>query len=450
MTLMDLNEKKNLGFKLVEESKKLGFDDIILYFEDSQSCITSVSRQEADEISFENSLGIYVKLYKNHRCFNFSTANLDFNSIIDNIKQVNQAISYIPSDIFQTVSEKKEVSKIDLKIYDSDIHKLTNEDRINFLLKVENNALNYDKLIKIDICKLFDIFQETLIITSKGFCESYIETDYNFIFSVVTQNDDIGTEYDIDDGSRFFSELNKNNVELTCVKRALELRSNKKIKSNKMSIYLEPRISSEFFSYIEYSLNASLINKNISFLAEKLGKSIGNNNITILDNPLEIGRSGSIPFDAEGLPTYNKTIIENGTIKTAFHDIRSANKMGVYPTANAIRSSYQQSHSISSHNLVIKNGNTSPEDIISSIKEGIYVYCMTDTGGVDIISGNFSVEAKGLYIKNGKIVKALNNITLASTLLEMIKNIKLIGNNQTWVDDIAAPSILIDNIMVSC
>ena len=314
---------------------------------------------------------------------------------------------------------------------------------------MKKRGLNYDPILTTDVCKLIDTVQETVIANKRGFIGSYIETEYNLLFGLTSMGNDIGTEYSLFDSNRFFSELNKIKIEDIVAKRTLELRSQERISSGKYTIYLEPYMAAEFLEYIDEALDGDSIYKNISFLSDYMGKEIGNSNINLIDDATLKGQIGSMPFDAEGLKVKRKYLIENGIIKTALHDLYSASKAGAKPTANAIQNSYLRTYGISSFNLILDEGKISDNDMLSDIKKGIYLYSMTDTGGVDTISGNFSVEAKGILIENGKLTSPLNHLTLASNLFDMIKNMR-IANNSTWVDDICTPSFAIDNVIVSC
>jgi len=449
MTLKPIDEKINICQFVIDECKKKGADDIIVYFEDSQTTSTSVSRLNVEDVSYENNLGISVRIIKDYRCLTFNSANLREDTLIKLIDRSISAISHLPKNEHLKVMPAIKVHTDNLNIYDEYIHKLNIEERSKFLINIEKNGLNIDTLIKTDICKLIDSFQETLLMTSKGFCDSYKETDFTLLYSAITSGDEIGTEQYLYDSTRFFKDLNRDNIELIAAKRAIELRSNETIPSQKIDLFIEPRLAMDFIEYIEDALDGPSINKKISFLADKIGEFIGNEKLTLIDDGTVSSKTGTLPFDAEGLPVKKKAIIENGEIKIALHDVLSAGEMQVEPTGNAIQTSYLRTHGISSFNLVLESGEISPKDVLSDIKKGIYLYSFSDTGGVDTISGNFSVEAKGIYIENGKLSSPLNHLTLASTLPEMIKNMEFCSDS-TWFDDSCMPSIRIKDVIVSC
>ena len=208
-TLMNTIDKKNICDMIISEAKKIGFSDVIVYCEDSQTTTTSTNKQNLDDVSYENNIGVAVRLFKDNRTINFNSADLEENNLKKIIKESHDAISYIPEDEHCKVNPNiEEIEKIkniekDLNIYDENIHNLSIEERVNLLCNAEKNALGFSNLLKVDVCRLIDCFQNNMLVTSKGFFGTYSETDFHFTFSTITSHDNIGTEYWVGDSSRF-------------------------------------------------------------------------------------------------------------------------------------------------------------------------------------------------------------------------------------------------------
>ena len=137
MTLMDLNDKKELCKYIVEVAQKEKLDDIIIYLEDSQSTNISVSRLEAEEVSFENNLGVSIKLFKNGKNICINSANFDKDYIRDIIKNASSALKVLPEDDIKLDYPNEAPENIELNLYDEKIHKLTVDERIKFLIDIE-------------------------------------------------------------------------------------------------------------------------------------------------------------------------------------------------------------------------------------------------------------------------------------------------------------------------
>ncbi len=149
-----------------------------------------------------------------------------------------------------------------------------------------------------------------------------------------------------------------------------------------------------------------------------MGKTIGAPGVTIVDDALIPGGLGSKPFDGEGLPTSRKDVVDKGVLATYLLDCYSARKLGLTPTGNAARS-VGEAPSVSTTNLYLEPGSYTPEQIIGSVKQGLY---LTETigFGVNMVTGDYSRGAGGIWIEDGELAYPVQEITIAGNLKDMI------------------------------
>ena len=169
--------------------------------------------------------------------------------------------------------------------------------------------------------------------------------------------------------------------------------------------------------------------------------------LTVIDDGTIPGALGSRPFDAEGLPMRRKIIVEKGELKSYLLDTYSGKKLGMPSTGNASRSVGEPPGG-SPANFYLVAGKNSPEQIIDSVKNGFYVTEMIGFG-INMVTGDYSRGAAGLWIENGELTYPVEEITIAGNLKEMFQNIEMVGNDFEMRGRIAAPTVKISKMTVA-
>ncbi len=156
---------------------------------------------------------------------------------------------------------------------------------------------------------------------------------------------------------------------------------------------------------------------------------------------------GSSPFDSEGVPTRRTVVVENGVLKSYLLNTYAAKKLGLATTGNASRG-LAGTPGIGAGNFFLKPGAKAPRQIIADVKDGLYVTEFLGFG-VNLVTGDFSRGAGGLWIVNGELTYPVEEITVAGNLKEMLRNISEIGNDLEFRGSVACPTIRIDGMTVA-
>jgi TldD protein len=180
---------------------------------------------------------------------------------------------------------------------------------------------------------------------------------------------------------------------------------------------------------VGHSLEGDCNRKKTSVFSDMLGKQIAAKGVSVIDNGTIENRRGSLKVDDEGTPTQSTTLIEDGVLVGYMHDRLSARMMGHRATGNGRRENYKFAPLPRMTNTYMLNGDKTPEEIVSSVKDGLY--CVSFGGGqVDTTSGKFVFSASEAYkIINGKICEPVKGATLIGSGAESLKNITAIGND---------------------
>jgi len=213
---------------------------------------------------------------------------------------------------------------------------------------------------------------------------------------------------------------------------------------------------------IGHGLEGDFNRKGTSAFSELMGKQVASPGITIVDDGVINDRRGSISIDDEGSPTENTTLIENGILTGYMQDRMNARLMGMKPTGNGRRQSYAHAPIPRMTNTYMLNGDTEPEEILNSVKNGVYAVNFGG-GQVDITSGKFVFSCTEAYaIENGKIGASLKGATLIGNGPDVLTKVSRVGNDLTLDPGIGTcgkdgqgvpvgvgqPTLLIDSITV--
>ena len=157
------------------------------------------------------------------------------------------------------------------------------------------------------------------------------------------------------------------------------------------------------------------------------------------------------PFDDEGVATFKKEVILKGTLKTLLYNLKTAYKAGVKSTGNGFKASYASPVSISSTNFYIEKGNKTFDELLKDVNEGVIITEFAGLhSGANSITGDFSLAAKGFYIKDGKKTFPIEQITVAGNYFDLLKNIKEIGNDLKFpMSSVGSPSVVLDELSIA-
>ena len=202
-----------------------------------------------------------------------------------------------------------------------------------------------------------------------------------------------------------------------------------------------------FVGSVAAAANGDAVFKKSTFLASKLNEQIAPTHVSIIDDGLRERGLATSPFDGEGVPTRRTPIVEKGVLKAFLYDAFTARKAKTKTTGNASRG-YQSLPHIGFNNLLLEPGTKSPEEIIKEIPNGLYVTAMLGRGA-NMVTGEYSRGANGLWIENGELTRPVQEITVAGNMHDMLRQLDAIGSDLTFHGSTGAPTIRFKELTVS-
>ncbi len=178
---------------------------------------------------------------------------------------------------------------------------------------------------------------------------------------------------------------------------------------------------------VGHGLEADLNLKGLSVYSGRIGEKVASELITVVDDGRDPGRRGTAAMDDEATPTQRTVLIEKGILRTYLSDRKHAEKLGIRRSGNARRESFRHLPICRMTNTMIASGDSDPEAIVRSVKDGIFVKKMGG-GQVDVVSGNFAFEVTECYrIRDGKVTEPLRGATLVGQGPKLMSEIDMVG-----------------------
>jgi len=336
-----------------------------------------------------------------------------------------------------------------VNIYDKDLKKVSLKEKIEKIKKASQAALEYDKRIKVYRAAYHDTVYRVSILNSEGLEVSYSGTSCSISLMAIAQarrESQSGSEFDI---QRVYKKLKIEEIGRKAAQKALSLLGAKKIKTQRLSVLLDPLVGSSFVGLIASALSAEAVQRKRSLFRARLDKRVGAQELNIIDDGTLKEGLGSAPCDDEGVPTSRKILIEKGMLRGYLYNTYTATKEKKESTGNGMRGSFKSLPGIGATNLFISPGRKSKEELIKKMRKGLYVTEALGIHTADPISGDFSVGVNGLWIEKGEISYPVSGIIMSGNLMELLNSVEGIGRDLRFVGNIGSPSLYLREIMLS-
>lgn len=229
--------------------------------------------------------------------------------------------------------------------------------------------------------------------------------------------------------------------------RALRRLGSRRVRTQEVPVLFDPVTAPSLLSHVAACVNGYSVYRETSFLASRMGARVASDLVTVVDDGRLPGGLGSRPFDGEGLPTRRNTILRAGRLESWLLDSYSGRKLGRPSTGNASRGA-ASAPSAAPTNLWLEPGHGSLEDLIASTERGLLVTELIGMG-FHPVTGDYSRGAAGLWIERGEIVHAVEEITIAGNLGDMLASIDAVAADLVWLGRVASPSLRVARMTVA-
>jgi PmbA protein len=303
------------------------------------------------------------------------------------------------------------------------------------------------------------------MVNSRGFSGEYRRSYCGFSVTPIAQDASGAMQSDYWYSSARTSRLLESPEEIgrIAAQRTLRRLDARRVPTCKVPVVFPPEMARGLMANLLHAADGEAIYRNASMFAGKLGEQVAGENVTLVDDgtmvfdhalrdganeiTLRVGGFGTSPFDGDGLATRRTVVIERGVLKELLLNTYTARKLNMQSNAKASRG-LGGARGIGGGNYFLEPGALTQEEIVGDVRQGLFVLG-TMGFGVNLVTGDYSQGASGLWIENGELTHAVEEITIAGNLKEMFRNVSAIGNDLEFRGSGAVPTVRIEGMTVA-
>ena len=447
---MSENQLLELAGDVVKRALARGATDAECTIAEGDEFTANVRMRELESLKEAGSRGAGLRILVGRRTGASYTSDLSPEGVAKLVESAVELADITTEDPHAGLPEREELGSLPgyLQLYSEDVEGLETALKVDLAKRAEEAALSFDPRISNSEGASFDTYLgRHVFANSRGFAGQYRSSYCSLGVAPIARDGDSMERDSWDTTSRRFASLETpESVGRTAAERALRRLHAVKVDTQKVPVVFEPRVARSLLDHIFEAVHGMSIYRHESFLAGKLGEKVASENLTVIDDGTIPGLFGSSPFDDEGVPSRRTVVIERGVLKSYLLNSYAARKLGMKTTGNASRG-LTGNAGIGHGNFFAEKGVQTPEQIVAGIPNGFYVTELIGFG-VNIVTGDYSRGAAGLWIRNGELAFAVSEVTIAGNLQEMLSGLEVLGSDLQFRGSVAAPTIKIGEMTV--
>src|SRR5208337_3133650 len=453
-TALDL---ESLAADVVDLAIKAGASDAEAVAREGDEFSVNVRMGQVETLKESGSRGLGLRVFLGLKSASTSTSDLTAEGIRKLVEGALALAKITEEDPFAGLPDAGEFGSIpgDLHLYYEDVYSLSGAERIEWARRAEAAALEADARIVNSDGGSFDAATgRKALANSRGFAGGY-RSSYAGVSVVplaMDANGQMQRDYWWSSGRRLADLDSPESIGKEAARRTLRRLGARRVPTQRVPIVFAPEAAQSLIGADFDAASGDAIWRGASFLAGRMGEPIAAPNLTIVDDntmllPSGAGGFGTSPFDGEGLPSLRTVVVENGVLRNYMLNTYTARKLGMKSTHNASRG-LAGTPGIGCGNLYLEPGKLSKEQILGEVAAGFYVTSLMGPG-VNVVTGDYSRGATGLWIENGALTHAVEEVTIAGNLAEMLRNATAIGNVLKFRGSVASPTLRIDGMTIA-
>jgi PmbA protein len=440
-----------LALDLLDKAKRNGATEADIIVADGETFSVQIRLGAVDRLTKAREKHLGLRVFVGKRSASTSTSDFSADSLNQLVAEtctlakavVEDQVSGLPS------ADQMAGEKPDLDLYDPT--RLNTEQQIELAKRVEAAAMSMDERVTNSEGGDFDSSSGRVVLgNSHGFIGEYQSSSFSMSVSPVATDPETGTMqrdswYAV---QRKFAKLDSpEDVGFEAARRTVRKLGARKVATQRVPVIFDAETAGSLMGNLCSAVSGYSLYKGASFLAGQLDKPLAPEYVTVCDDGRMVGGLGSRPFDGEGLPTRKTTVVERGVLKSYLLDTYSGKKLGLASTSNASRS-VGENPSVGPTNFYLAPGTNTAQDIIKTVKQGLYVTDLIGFG-INMVTGDYSRGAAGFWIEGGELAYPVEEITIAGNLKDMFAGIEMIGSDLVFRGRIASPTIKIGEMMLA-
>jgi PmbA protein len=415
-------------------------EQVEAYVSQGRETSVRVYEGEVEFLSSSDSAGVGVRVVRDGRLGFSWVGALGEAAAAEALREARDNACYATLDEHAGLPEPDGVEPARLDLWRQELSETKTDEKIDIALDLERRVRQGDHRIRQVVQTDYaDAMSESAVATSTGIsATSRRSTCFVSSYAIAGAGEETQTGFGYSVG-RELGDLDIAKAAADATDRATRLLGARKPSSSRLTVLLEPRVTAALLSVLAGTLSGEEVAKGRSLFANRVGEEVGVANLTLVDDPTDPSAFGAASTDGEGLACRRNRLIEGGKLLGYLYNTHAARAAGTASTASAVRGGYRTTPGVGGRAVRIEPGDLDQEAIVCQIDRGLLVQSVSGVhSGVNPVSGDFSVGAEGLMIRDGALAEPVRELTIASTIQRMLQHIVHIGGDLEWLPGSAA------------
>jgi PmbA protein len=412
---------------------------------------------DVESLSVAEIEGVGVRVVVDSRQGYAWAGSLDDDVIADTLAEARDNAGFGSPDESYVLASSSDVDGVvvpDLDLWRDDVLSTPTADKVALALELEAAVRAADPLVRgVESASYGDAAVEAAVANSSGVVASTRRTSASCAAFAMAGEGTLTQTGSGFSAARSVAEVDPHEAARDAAERAVRLLGAKPIPSGRLPVVLDPMVTRSVLALLGGALSGEAIVKGRSLFVGREGEQVAAPGITLVDDPTLPEAFGAVTHDAEGVPTRRIELIAGGRFDAVLHNVHTATRAGggARTTGSAVRGGFKSPPGVGARALHLVPGELGADEILASIDHGLYVQSVSGLhSGTNPVSGDFSVGAVGLVIRDGTLAEPVREVTIASTLQRIMQDIAVVGADLTWLPGGAAGmTLLVADMSVS-
>jgi PmbA protein len=418
-------------------------EEIEAYVLRTQETDVEVFGGEVESLTTAGIEGVGVRVIEQHRQGYASTGSLDPDAIEEALHEARDNATFGEPDEHYAMAAPDDVDGVvaaDLDLWRDELVSVPTDAKVGIALDLEAATKARDARVRgVEAAGYGDGRTESAIANSLGVeARTRRTTCSAYVGALADDGSGTQTGYGFAAG-RSLGELDLESIPRDAVDRAVRLLGATPVASRRIPVLFDPLVTRSVLGVLSSAFNGEMLLKGRSMFAGREGELIAAPIVDIVDDPTDPCALGAATHDSEGLPTRRNELVAGGVLRGFLHNVYTGKRSGARTTGSAVRGGYASAPGVGVRAVILRPGTRSPDELMASVPEAFYVQSVSGLhSGTNPISGDFSVGAVGLMVRDGTFAEPVREVTIASTLQRMLLDISDIGSDLTYLPGAAA------------
>jgi PmbA protein len=403
----------------------------------SRARITDVRayEDELEKLSTAQSEGVGIRVVRDHRQGFAFAGTLDPEVVEETLAEARDNAAFGTPDEFLGLPEPDGSEPVALDLFRPEVGEMPTEKKVELALELDRATKAADPRIRgTEGADYGDDEREVAVASSTGVRATYRRTGCSlFVYAIAGQGDETQTGFGVA-VAREPGGLDTDAVARQAADRATRLLGARRAPSRRVTVVLDPWVTGQLLGVLSAALNGESILKGRSMFANRVGEPVAVPSLALVDDPTLPAAFSAAPVDAEGLATRRNRLVDGGVLHGFLHNSYTGRRSGHGTTGSAVRAGFASTPGVGPRALSLAPGTLSPEEVLARVGDGLYVQSVSGLhSGANPVSGDFSVGAEGLMIRDGALAEPVREVTVASTIQRMLLDVVAVGADLQWL-----------------